>query len=131
MEGLEALCLGVLEAEQSRRVANIVEEQNRGHRDDEEADGEDLVQILGRPRGEIEALGLGEPMVLMQGREGRSDLGLGRFGSGRRRPVLDQHFHGELKRRTEQIALALSTPVQLEVNLKFDSKVNDATKTTS
>lgn len=115
MEGLEALGLGVLEAEESCRVADIVEEQNRGYRDYEEADGENLVKILRQPCGEIEALGLGESMIPMQGREGRSDLGLGRFGSIRCRTVLDQHFTGArmgLSNRSPN-------PVQLEVNLSL------------
>lgn len=54
----DGLGLG-FEAEESGVVADVAEEEDGGDSADEEADGDDLVEVVGEPGGEVEGFGVG------------------------------------------------------------------------
>lgn len=71
---------------ESSGIRNVAEEEKSSDRGDEERKGDDLVEVVGEPCGEIEVFGLRE--AIWAQRMKRSDVGFRGFRSG---TILDQH----------------------------------------
>lgn len=90
MDGFELLGLR-LEAEERCRVADVAEEEEGGDGGDQEEDGDDLVEVLGCPCGEIERFRFGESIRVDCGQGSVAAVAVVGFGGFWVWTILDQH----------------------------------------